>query len=150
MQRHHGSCADLRPHAPPCRRPAQGIGPVSRSQYLQMVGRAGRAGHADAGESFLIGKGWWGMLECVGKLAKPACLLMESYLHPAPSTWLLLGATPFCPATARAGAAGGQEWHQVCGLLTAPIPVLQSRVLCPEAAALFGEPLCGCSCVRQG
>lgn len=27
----------------------------------------------------------------------------------------------------------------MCGLLTAPIPVLQSRVLCPEAAALFGE-----------
>lgn len=30
----------------------------------------------------------------------------------------------------------------MCGLLTAPIPVLQSRVLCPEAAALFGELAC--------
>lgn len=35
----------------------QGMGPVSREQYFQMVGRAGRAGHAQSGEAFLLAKG---------------------------------------------------------------------------------------------
>ena len=37
--------------------PLQGPASVSRSQYLQMVGRAGRAGQAQKGESFLLGNG---------------------------------------------------------------------------------------------
>ena len=36
---------------------AQGTGTVSRSQYLQMVGRAGRAGQAESGESFIMAEG---------------------------------------------------------------------------------------------
>ena len=75
---------------------------------------------------------------CVG--CGMCCCLLP---HPPLS---LLPLTPSCPTPALplpashtlAGAAGGQEWCQVCGLLTAPIPVLQSRVLPPEAAAAFG------------
>jgi hypothetical protein len=37
-----------------------------------------------------------------------------------------------------AGPEGGQEWSQICALLTAPVPSLQSRVLAPEAAAKIG------------
>lgn len=49
----------------------------------------------------------------------------------------------------RAGAANSQEWHQVCALLTAPVPSLQSRVLSAEAASTISELACwqGSSCI---
>ncbi|KAK9815292.1 hypothetical protein WJX72_001157 [[Myrmecia] bisecta] len=50
----------------------QGIGEVSRGQYLQMVGRAGRAGHANFGEAFLMGRS-----EPLNEWDKVCALLVE-------------------------------------------------------------------------
>ena len=40
-----------------------------------------------------------------------------------------------------AGAANSQEWHQICALITAPIPCLQSRLLTADAATSICEPV---------
>ncbi|PNH10835.1 Helicase POLQ-like [Tetrabaena socialis] len=57
----------------------QGIGPVSRAQYLQMIGRAGRAGQSPIGEAFLIGKGAARALQ--GEW-RDVCRLMTARLPP--------------------------------------------------------------------
>ena len=76
----------------------QGPGAVSREQYLQMVGRAGRAGQSASGESFLLGSGE--AFSCSGEWTA-ICALLQ-----APMPCLTSQLLP-CVAAANTGEAAG-------------------------------------------
>lgn len=72
--------------------------------------------------------------------ATPVSNLSAPLWHETAAAFVAALLTPHLrPAARPAGAANGQEWNQICELLTAPIPSLQSRLLAPEAAAQLGE-----------
>ena len=78
----------------------QGAGPVSRSTYLQMIGRAGRAGQSAIGEAFIIGKG-------------------------QPPETVVNGPGGEVKVVKR----GGGDWEDICKLVNEPMPILKSRLL---------------------
>ncbi|GLI65409.1 hypothetical protein VaNZ11_008967 [Volvox africanus] len=92
----------------------QGIGPVSRAQYLQMIGRAGRAGQSPTGEAFLIGKGPPHTMQ--GEW-RDVCRLMTARLLPLRCCLLDTPAAPSEDGAAPAhsgvsdGTAGGRVKH---------------------------------------
>ncbi|KAG2489169.1 hypothetical protein HYH03_012395 [Edaphochlamys debaryana] len=102
----------------------QGVGPVSRAQYLQMIGRAGRAGQSPVGEAFLIGKGapgaaageWRDVCRLLtARLPPLRCCLLDACAPPPGADGEGGGARPLSripappggAATGAAGAGGG-------------------------------------------
>ena len=78
----------------------QGAGPVSRSTYLQMIGRAGRAGQSAIGEAFIIGKGQPPEFKVTGDDGEVKMV-----------------------------KKGGGDWEAICKLMNEPMPILRSRLL---------------------
>lgn len=84
----------------------QGVGNVGRAQYLQMAGRAGRAGQSAVGEAFLMGAGPAFARPGVGQWTK-VCALLSAPLPRLVSQLVAPGAPAAAAKAAAAGASSG-------------------------------------------
>lgn len=113
----------------------QGAGVVSRATYLQMVGRAGRAGARARARLACVRAGARTRALCPGA-PPPHCRPARAPQRAAASGHASIGES-FLLATGAAHAPTGQ-WGAVCELLAAPLPGAgvraRARALAPTAA----------------